>query len=64
MVIYNVRWRHYFINQRRIVILIVYVDDIILSRDHMEEISKLKSLRAKEFEIKEFGILGIFLEWK
>lgn len=42
-------------------ILIVYVDDIILTGDHNEEIQKLKSFLAKEFEIKDLGNLKYFL---
>jgi len=42
-------------------ILIVYVDDIILTGDHDEEILKLKSFLAKEFEIKDLGNLKYFL---
>ncbi|KAK2452382.1 putative mitochondrial protein [Trifolium repens] len=42
-------------------ILIVYVDDIVLTGDHEEEIKRLKSLLAKEFEIKDLGNLKYFL---
>ena len=42
-------------------ILIVYVDDIILTGDHDEEILQLKRLLAKEFEIKDLGDLRYFL---
>lgn len=41
-------------------ILIVYVDDIILTGDHDEEILKLKRFLAKEFEIKDLGNLKHF----
>ncbi|KAK2977894.1 hypothetical protein RJ640_022685 [Escallonia rubra] len=34
-------------------ILIVYVDDIILTGDDYEEMNKLKTILAKEFEIKD-----------
>lgn len=43
-------------NQRAI--LIVYVDDIILTGDDFAE---LKNFLAKEFEIKDLGNLGYFL---
>ena len=39
----------------KITILIVYVDDIIVTGDDLEEIEKLKKQLAKEFEIKELG---------
>lgn len=42
------------------IILIVYIDDCILIRDFVEEISKLKRLLAKEFEIKGLENLKYF----
>ena len=45
----------------KITILIVYVDDIIITGDDLEEIEKLKKQLAKEFEIKELGQLKYFL---
>ena len=45
----------------KIAILIVYVDDIVLTRDHTEEMAKLKNLLAKEFKIKDLGFLKYFL---
>nr|CAN61071.1 hypothetical protein VITISV_006592 [Vitis vinifera] len=47
--------------EERIVIIIVYVDDIILIGDHVEEIGKLKSFLTHEFEIKDLGNLKYFL---
>lgn len=44
------------------VVLIVYVDDIILTGDHVEEIQRFKSFLDKELEIKDLGILKYFLE--
>ena len=45
----------------KIAILIVYVDDIILTGDDSEEILKLKKMLATEFEIKDLGNLRYFL---
>lgn len=42
-------------------ILIVYVDDIILTGDYEDELIKLKTLLAKEFETKDLGSLKYFL---
>ncbi|KAK2980345.1 hypothetical protein RJ640_009887 [Escallonia rubra] len=42
-------------------ILIDYVDDIILTGDDYEEMNRLKTILAKEFEIKDLGKLKYFL---
>ena len=42
-------------------ILIVYVDDIIMTRDDSEELERLKKLLENEFEIKDLGELKYFL---
>ena len=46
----------------KITIIIVYVDDIILTGDNEYEISNLKMCLAHEFEIKDLGNLKYFLE--
>ncbi|RVW12031.1 Retrovirus-related Pol polyprotein from transposon RE2 [Vitis vinifera] len=45
----------------KLAIIIVYVDDIILTGDHEEKIDLLKKLLTKEFEIKDLGNLKYFL---
>ena len=45
----------------KMAILIVYVDDIILTRDDSKEILKLKKLLATKFEIKDLGTVKYFL---
>ncbi|KAL0551185.1 hypothetical protein IC582_010271 [Cucumis melo] len=45
-----------------IAILIVYVDDIVLTRDDQTEISQLKQRMGDEFEIQDLGNLKYFLE--
>ena len=45
----------------KISILIVYVDDIIITGDDVEEIKRLKDQLAKEFELKDLGNLKYFL---
>ncbi|XP_038885878.1 uncharacterized mitochondrial protein AtMg00810-like [Benincasa hispida] len=45
----------------KIVVLIVYVDDIVLSGDDEGEITRLKTRMAREFEIKDLGKLSYFL---
>ena len=41
--------------------LIVYVDDITLTRDNPRDMNWLKSSFATEFEIKDLGALNYFL---
>ena len=45
----------------KLVVLIVYVDDIIISSDDNEEIARLKKKLALEFELKDLGPLKYFL---
>ncbi|RVW90754.1 putative mitochondrial protein [Vitis vinifera] len=45
----------------KIAILIVYVDDIILTSDDGGELQVLKKFLAREFEIKDLGPLQYFL---
>ena len=47
--------------ERKLAILIVYVDDIILTGNHEGKIDLLKKLLTKEFEIKDLGNLKYFL---
>ncbi|KAK6131471.1 hypothetical protein DH2020_034779 [Rehmannia glutinosa] len=45
----------------KITILIVYVDDIVVTGNNQEEMSRLKKHLATEFEIKDLGRLRYFL---
>lgn len=47
--------------QGRITVLIVHVDDIILTGNFCEEMTRLKHLLSREFEIKDLGHLRYFL---
>ena len=47
-------------NDGRMTILIVYVDDIILTRDNIGEVERLKVLATK-FEVKDLGQIRYFL---
>ena len=51
--------RHF--SQAKVTVLIVYVDDIVLTGDDMEDIQELKIYLAKEFEIKDLGNRKFFL---
>lgn len=44
-----------------VTILIVYVDDIIVTRNNLTEIGNLKDSLAIEFKIKNLGNLRYFL---
>ena len=48
-------------SERRVIVLIVYVDDIILTGDDVVELDRLKKVLAHEFEIKDLGPLKYFL---
>ena len=50
-----------FSSEGKITILIVYVDDIILTRDDLTEMDRLKRSLATKFEIKDVGSLKYFL---
>ena len=50
-----------FSSEKKIAVLIVYVDDIILTSDYKEELSGMKKHLAKEFESKDLGYLRYFL---
>ena len=45
----------------KVAILIVYVDNIILTGNDNKELERLKKVLAKEFEIKNLGNLKYFL---
>jgi hypothetical protein len=45
----------------KLAVLIVYVDDIIITGNYEEEIKKLKKHLAQEFEVKDLGLLHYFL---
>ena len=48
-------------NDGKIAILIVYMDDIVLTGDDCDELAKLKKKLAEEFEIKDLGALKYFI---
>ena len=45
----------------KLIALIVYVDDIIVTGNDEEEIQRLKTYLSNEFEIKDLGSLKYFL---
>ena len=48
-------------SQACIILLVVYVDDIVITRNDMSSISSLKSFLHGQFHIKDLGILKYFL---
>ena len=48
-------------SQAGIILLVVYVDDIIITGDDMADISSLKSFLHGQFHTKDLGILKYFL---
>ena len=50
-----------FSSKGKFAALIVYVDDIILTRDDEVELARLKKNLAEKFEIKDLGSLRYFL---
>jgi hypothetical protein len=55
---HTVLYRH---SDRRITILAVYVDDIIITGDDIVEMAQLKHKLSNEFEVKDLGQLRYFL---
>ncbi|XP_020249231.1 uncharacterized protein LOC109826619 [Asparagus officinalis] len=55
---HTVFYRH---SKTRITILAVYVDDIVITGDDVEEILRLKKRLGEEFEVKDLGQLKYFL---
>ena len=45
----------------KVAILIVYVDDIVMTVDYITEIVDLKKYLAQEFEVKDLGQLKYFI---
>ncbi len=48
-------------HRNKITLLIVYVDDIMVTSDDKEKMALLKERLAREFEIKDLGRLKYFL---
>ncbi|RLN29889.1 hypothetical protein C2845_PM05G00250 [Panicum miliaceum] len=47
--------------QRRLVIVVVYVDDLIITEDYSEEIQRTRENLSDRFQMKELGELKYFL---
>lgn len=49
------------INNKKVTVLIVYVDDMVATGNDPEEMARLQDLLATEFELKDLGHLKYFL---
>ncbi|BFG38701.1 hypothetical protein CerSpe_249750 [Prunus speciosa] len=47
--------------KRKVIVLIIYIDDMIITGDDTEDIDKLKHYLSTEFEMKDLGGLKYFL---
>ena len=47
--------------ETRLVLVAIYVDNLIIGGDHLDEVEKIKGLLKKEFEMKDQGELKFFL---
>lgn len=52
------------INRDSVAILLVYIDDIIVTGEDDSEISRLKEIIVVEFELKDLGKLRYFLRFE
>lgn len=48
--------------EKKLVILIVHIDDIIPTEDYKEESPKIKQFLAKKYEVKDLSPLCYFLD--
>ncbi|GJX06513.1 putative RNA-directed DNA polymerase [Tanacetum coccineum] len=48
-------------NNGKVTTLIVYVDDMVVTRNYTEEMTNLQTILATEFELKDLGHLNYFL---
>lgn len=51
-------------NEKNVTILLVYVDDIIITYNDDEEMGRMKKMIVVEFELKDLGKLRYFLTLK
>ena len=49
---------------RGLVFVTIYVDDLIIGGDHLDEVEQIKGLLRQEFEMKDLGELKFFLGTK
>ncbi|KZV33236.1 Cysteine-rich RLK (receptor-like protein kinase) 8 [Dorcoceras hygrometricum] len=53
-------WFHRF-TEGKLTVIIVYVDDIVLTGNNADEMVHIKALLSKEFEMKDLGHMKYFL---
>ena len=52
---------HVLKSETKIVFVAIYVDDLIIGGDHLDEVEPIKGLLKQEFEMKDLGELRFFL---
>lgn len=52
---------YYLKSNDKIVILILYVDDLLLNKDHEEKINQLKEQLKARFEMTYLGLMSLYL---
>ena len=52
---------YYSLTNGKYVIILLYVDDLLITRDNLEEISRLQTELQKEFEMSDLGIAQNYL---
>ena len=52
---------YYLIQNKKIIILLLYVDDLLITGDNFEEIARLKTEFKKEFEMTDLGEASTYL---
>ena len=48
-------------SEKGLVFVTIYVDDLIIGGDHLDEVEHIKGLLKQEFEMKDLGELRFFL---
>ena len=55
---------YHLIQDKKIIILLLYVDDLLITGDNFEEIARLKTELKKEFEMTDLGEASTYLSAK
>jgi hypothetical protein len=56
----SLRWYWTLVSSAYYILLVVYLDDIVITRDYSEDIARLKQIFQQRFHTKDFGKLRYF----